>query len=134
MKNFDELKSFYEALPADFEGFCQMSDEATFAFDKLPEFSSLFKGRNFINEMHLFSEKTQESIVIRHFNEGFLCESVNLGDFADKEIEIYLGKNDKKVKIAQIWVAEKDALCEDFEVLKLKFSAFAGFIKGDENE
>jgi CRISPR type III-associated protein (TIGR04423 family) len=42
-----------------------------------------------------------------------------------------MGIDTLKVKMAQVWEKEADALCEGMDVMKLKKVVFAGFEKGE---
>ena len=63
-----------------------------------------------------------------------MVSTTPLNEVKNKEtdIEIYHAINGLKVKMAQIWVAEEDELCDGMKVNKLKKVVFAGFAKGDD--
>lgn len=85
----------------------------------------------FIYEAHFCNAK--ESVSIRQINDGWLVSTIDISNIDTKDIELYLsdikGFN-YSVKMAQIWKAEKDELCEGMEVLKLQKVVFAGFHNG----
>lgn len=140
MLNKEQLKSFYESLQGDFEGYIQLSDSKNFILlqnEKLPLWQTLHNAHNFIIEANFFNG--DRSITIRQINASFAVLDENISHLKDtKNIEItyksFLTQNGKKAKIAQIWEEENDALCENFSVLKPKYLLFCGFTKGNENE
>ena len=89
----------------------------------------------FIYEAYFYNNK--ESISIKQINDSWLVSTTILPtDLTQDDIKEYL--TDIKdfnyiVKMAQIWEAENDLLCENMKVRKLKKVVFAGFkeIKND---
>lgn len=80
----------------------------------------------FVYEAH-FSNGS-ESIAIRQQNDVW---AVSRSNIEDAEFETFDAIAGLKVKMAQIWKAESDFLCEGMEVMKLKKVVFVGFAKGD---
>jgi len=79
----------------------------------------------FVYEAHFTN--TQESIVVRQINDVWMVSSTNIENV---ETEIFHAIGDLKVKMAQVWTTESDALCEGMDVIKLQKVVFAGFAEG----
>ena len=82
----------------------------------------------FIYEAH-FCNGTH-SIQIRQVNDSWLVSETDISGVNDIDTQTYISDIEHfpyKVKMAQIWKIEKDALCENMEVKKLKKVVFAGF-------
>ncbi len=79
----------------------------------------------FVYEAH-FSNGS-ESIMIRQQNSDWI---VSITDIKEVEREVFHGIANLKVKMAQIWEAKADELCEGMEVMKLQKVVFAGFENG----
>jgi len=111
-----------------FEGYVQFSHRP---IDKNRD---IFIGKNpkvedekgFIYEAHFYNGS--ESISIRQVNDGWLVDEHKNTSLNDTQI--YMGIDGLKIKMAQIWKAESDELCEGMEVMKLKKVVFAGFENG----
>lgn len=138
MKTFNELKSFYENLNSEFEGYIQMSDEK---LDKifsskqtLPSWEDLHKNKNFIFEACFFDG--DRSLTIRQINNAFVVIDEKLSNYENKTEEIFIAKSLEnnmklKAKITQIWEEKEDENCENIKVLKPTLLLFSGFTKGD---
>ena len=138
MKTFNELKSFYESLNGEFEGYIQMSDEK---LDKifsskqtLPSWEDLHKNKNFIFEACFFDG--DRSLTIRQINNAFVVIDEKLSNYENKTEEIFIAKSLEnnmklKAKITQIWEEKEDKNCENLQVLKATLLLFSGFTKGD---
>jgi CRISPR type III-associated protein (TIGR04423 family) len=138
MKTFNELKSFYENLNGEFEGYIQMSDEK---LDKilsskqtLPSWEDLHKNKNFIFEACFFDG--DRSLTIRQMNNAFVVIDEKLSNYENKTEEIFIAKSLEnnmklKAKITQIWEEKEDKNCENLQVLKATLLLFSGFTKGD---
>ena len=138
MKTFNELKSFYENLNGEFEGYIQMSDEK---LDKifsskqtLPSWEDLHKNKNFIFEACFFDG--DRSLTIRQINNAFVVIDEKLSNYENKTEEIFIAKSLEnnmklKAKITQIWEEKEDKNCENLQVLKATLLLFSGFTKGD---
>ena len=138
MKTFNELKSFYENLNGEFEGYIQMSDEK---LDKilsskqtLPSWEDLHKNKNFIFEACFFDG--DRSLTIRQMNNAFVVIDEKLSNYENKTEEIFIAKSlennmNLKAKITQIWEEKEDKNCENLQVLKATLLLFSGFTKGD---
>jgi len=103
--------------------------------DKNPNVATPKNG--FVYEAH-FSNGTN-SIMIRQQNAGWIVSETDLSAVETKDTELYaLEKTahlkdvkSKWVKMAQIWEAKEDELCEGMKVMKLKKVVFAGFEKDE---
>ena len=84
----------------------------------------------FIYEAHFCNDK--ESISIKQINNKWLVSKTDISNIADADTQEFVTDIEKfsKVKMAQIWKIEKDTLCEDMKVKKLKKVVFMGFIDG----
>ena len=121
----------------DYQGYVQFSHRP---IDKEKD---IFNGKSikiedengFIYEAYFCNDK--ESISIKQINDSWLVSTTILPtDLTQDDIKEYL--TDIKdfnyiVKMAQIWEAENDLLCENMRVKKLRKVVFAGFkeIKND---
>ncbi len=146
MKKEDIIKIINEKYK-DYEGYVQFSHRP---IDK--EKDIFFEGKKvnisdedgFIYEAHFYNGT--ESIQIKQINDSWLIStSVNI---SDKDIQLYVSDIkdfNYKIKMAQIWEAEEDLLCEldknskdetikGFKVKKLKKVVFVGFKKEDQND
>jgi CRISPR type III-associated protein (TIGR04423 family) len=84
----------------------------------------------FIYEAH-FSNKLK-SISIKQINSYWIINetdisNIDLTNNDNKNIEIYIGIDNLKIKMAQIWEEKEDALCENMKVKQLKKVVFVGF-------
>lgn len=138
MKTFNELKSFYENLNGEFEGYIQMSDEKLdkiFSLKQtLPSWEDLHKNKNFIFEACFFDG--DRSLTIRQINNAFVVIDEKLSNYENKTEEIFIAKSLEnnmklKAKITQIWEEKEDKNCENLQVLKATLLLFSGFTKGD---
>jgi CRISPR type III-associated protein (TIGR04423 family) len=138
MKTFNELKSFYENLNGEFEGYIQMSDgklDKIFSSKQtLPSWEDLHKNKNFIFEACFFDG--DRSLTIRQMNNAFVVIDEKLSNYENKTEEIFIAKSLEnnmklKAKITQIWEEKEDKNCENLQVLKATLLLFSGFTKGD---
>jgi CRISPR type III-associated protein (TIGR04423 family) len=84
----------------------------------------------FIYEAHFWNEAEKKSISIKQINSDWLVDEVENVPLTDTQT--YYAINNLKVRMAQIWDdTEKDELCADMPVLKLKKVVFAGFKRGN---
>jgi CRISPR type III-associated protein (TIGR04423 family) len=81
-----------------------------------------------IYEAHFSNGKT--SVCIKLINDKWLLSETDITEIPQDDIEEFYAKSSLKVKMAQIWVTEKDELCANFEVNKLQAVVFAGFEGG----
>jgi len=87
----------------------------------------------FIYEAHFCNGA--ESIQIRQVNDSWFVSTTDISNVRDTQDYISDIENfPYKVKMAQIWKAEEDPLCEDMQAKKLQKVVFAGFKKGDLND
>lgn len=134
MKNNQEVINYINNLK-NYCGYVQFSDEKIRECDIFKEYQDiqLIPTQGFIYEAH-FCNGT-ESIAIKQINDGWLVSKTSLSEVQNKEkdMQVYHAINGLQVKMAQIWEAENDPLCENMPVLKLKKVVFAGF-EGENNE
>jgi len=124
-KNREEIVEYINTLKG-YEGYVQFShrpiDMGKDVFiDKDP---SIEDENGFVYEAHFANGK--ESISVHQINDGWLVSKTNIENV---ETEIYKAIDTLKVKTAQIWGKERDALCENMEVMNLKKVVFAGFLE-----
>jgi CRISPR type III-associated protein (TIGR04423 family) len=134
MKKEDIVKTINEDY-RDYEGYVQFSHRPidikkdVFKDGKKVEIED---ESGFVYEAH-FCNST-ESIAIKQINSDWLVSKTSLSEVKNEktDIQTYHAINGLKVKMAQIWDdTEKDELCENMPVMKLKKVVFAGF-KGDD--
>ena len=98
--------------------------------EKVDFFTSL--ENPFIIEGLLWCESEQKSIMIRHTGKYFIYE-YDLELIPNEYLvpKAYLphrlGDEVKNVRFKQLWLPEKDPLCEDMEVMTMKALIFTGF-------
>ena len=136
LKTKDELEKYYNTLEDLFEGYIQMSDRRIKHIfktpAKLPKWEEIHSGSNYILEMAFYNPKNKQSILIRQQNDHwFIIEKELKGD--EPTDSFFTLEDSLKMKIAQIWVEEKDEFCNDWSVLEPKYLMFAGFEKGEES-
>lgn len=131
-KDKTEILKYINSLRG-YEGYVQFSHR------KIAKERDIFVGRKpdvktdqkgFVYEAHFYNETTKTSIGIKQSNESWLVSETILTDEKyDVSYEEYISdiENFPKIKMAQIWKAEADTLCEEMEVKKLKKVVFAGF-------
>lgn len=121
-----------------FEGYVWKSDESSpeVLQNQVYDFQSISKNP-FIIEALLFSKENNISIHIQHTCIYQIAE-YDLNALKEKEAVFekkeYLPhphrlKDISKVNFQQVWMEEKDPLCESMPVLKLKAIIFCGFNK-----
>ncbi len=138
-KEHDNIKD----IPSgNYEGYlwnCQEKEPEVFWGEKFLDFKE-WKDFPFVIEGFLYEEKNgiERSIFIRYTDEYTIYEfDLNEISKSGGVLEQYeyiphrLGppKVIKKVKFKQLWLPEKDPLCKDMPVLKLKTHLFTGFVK-----
>ena len=107
----------------DYEGYVQFSHRAIdLEKDLFPREDDIEVGDGFVYEAHFCKDNT--TIAIRQLNHEWI---VSKTDISNAQEEIFYGIADLKIKMAQIWEAEPDALCEGMEVMRLQKVVFAGF-------
>ena len=82
----------------------------------------------FIYEAHFCNGS--QSILIRQINDIWLVGKTDISEAEEEDMQTYISDIEAwnyRIKMAQIWEQEQDALCEDMEVKKLKKVVFAGF-------
>ena len=133
LKSKDEVVEYINKNLKDYEGYVQFSHRAIdiekdVFIEKEPKVEY---EAGFIYEAHFSNGK--KSIMIRQQNDAWVVSTTNI---EDAEFETFHGVAGLKVKMAQIWEAKADELCEGMEVMKLQKVVFAGFVvenkKGEE--
>lgn len=122
-----ELLNYINSLKG-YQGYIQMSDKPISNIWKNFSEISFSPLRGFVYEAHFFNGT--DSVSIKQINSSWLVDETK--NVPRTDTQIYFAKDGLKVQMAQIWEAEKDPLCEDMKVLKLKKVVFAGFAKGDD--
>ena len=139
MKNkylYEEKEKLIEDIKKlrNYEGYIQFSDtkiRACDLFQKDDDIATKIEPtKGFIYEAHFYNEITKTSIAIKQLNGSLLVsETVLTDEKYDVSYEEYISDIEKfsKIRMAQIWEAESDTLCEDMKVKKLQKVIFAGF-------
>ncbi len=124
-KNETEVINYINGLKG-YQGYIQMSDNAI--KDIWHNFSDInFTPKSgFVYEAHFFNGK--DSIAIRQINNEWIVDEVE--NVPMDNVQVFEGKHNIKVKMAQVWEETKDELCENMPVQKLKKVVFAGFEGG----
>lgn len=96
------------------------------------DFSQLDENQ-FVMEALLWNEEEKMSIMVRHTGK-YHIQQIKLDELpvghqlVEKAyLPHRLGDEVKNVRFKQLWVPEKDPLCEDMEVLTMKALIFTGF-------
>jgi len=125
-KNRAEVIEYINGLK-EYEGYVQFSHRAIdLDRDLFPRDNDIADEKGFVYEAHFY--KDNQSIMIRQINDGWI---VSQTDTTDAAFEVFHGIADLKIRMAQIWEPEPDALCEGMSVMKLKKVVFAGFEKDE---
>ena len=143
-KSRTEVIEYINSLKA-YEGYVQFSDTPLRECDVFEGYQDikLTPTKGFVYEAHFTNGK--ESIMIRQQNAEWVVSTTDdISKVEEKDMNLYaLEKTshlkDVKsewVKMAQIWEAKADKLCDGMEVMKLQKVVFAGFVekKGEEND
>ncbi len=75
-----------------------------------------------------------ESIQIRQVNDSWLVSTTDISNVDENDTQKYISDIENfpyDVKMAQIWEAKEDPLCEGMQVKKLTKVVFTGFFKGE---
>lgn len=111
------------------EGYVQFShrplDSQKDIWEKTAPKSIDVQEEGFVVEAYFYDDT--DSITIYRHNEFWYVDEVNISDINGDDMQKYMTKHGRYVKMAQIWKAEEDEYCEDMKVLKLKKVVFAGF-------
>jgi len=126
-KSKEELVAYINSLKA-YQGYVQFSHRP---IDKTKD---IFIDRNpqvededgFIYEAHFYNGKN--SITIKQINKCWLVDEIK--DTPLDDTQSYTAIHNLKVRMAQIWEATPDELCEGMKVKKLQKVVFAGFENG----
>jgi len=126
-KDREEIENYINKLKS-YEGYVQFShrpiDLKKDIFPKSDDIDENDFKDGFIYEVHFFNGK--DSITIKQINESWLVDKVE--NIPLKDTQTYMGINNLKIKMAQIWEEKPDELCEGMEVKKLQKVVFAGFV------
>ncbi len=134
MKTQKQITEFINTLN-DYEGFIRYShrplqtETDIFIQGNAPHVDDT---EGFIIEGHFCNGR--ESITINQVNDKWYIDRTDINDIAQEDIVEFLTFPqgfDYRVKMAQIWQEERQELCENFPVRKLKKIVFAGFQQGD---
>jgi len=136
----NEFATIYDGLNGEYQGYIQMSDKRIehvyVNASKLPDLDTLYVNTNnevsdvnYVLEMALFDPDTQDSVLVRQHNDGWLNMKKNLKDISldDKDSYFSAKEDEPKMKIAQIWEEVSNEFCEGWDVLEPKYLMFAGF-------
>jgi len=132
-KNREEVINYINGLKG-YEGYVQFSDSKIRECDIFKGFQDieLTPTKGFIYEAHFYNDKDKNSITIRQINDSWLVSTTNISNIEKKDTQSYLSDIkdfNYKIRMAQIWEAKPDDLCEGMEVKKLTKVVFAGFEK-----
>ena len=133
-KTKDEIVEYINNL-AGYQGYIQYSnrpiDKKTDIFIKDEPKVELNGG--FIYEAHFCNGN--QSISVKQINDSWYIDETDISNIPENDTEEFISEIQgiPKIKMAQIWEKEKDALCENMEVMKLKKVVFAGF-EGDTDD
>jgi CRISPR type III-associated protein (TIGR04423 family) len=135
--SYKELINFLNSLDNNFEGYIQFSHrpinkEKDIFINKEIKIEN---EEGFIYEAHFCNGK--KSISIKQINDKWIISEFDISNIDNNDIDEYetnIKNFNYKVKMAQIWQKEKDPLCENLEINRLKTIVFAGFEKGEDND
>ena len=133
----EEVLSYINSALSSYRGYVQFSHRPLKQIDIFEESdpSVAMDEDGFVYEAHF--SNGDKSIRIRQVNDAWLVSETSIDNVENKDIALYALEKTKYlekvtsnwVKMAQIWKPEKDDLCENMEVMKLKKVVFAGFEK-----
>lgn len=130
MKNKNEVIEYINALKG-YEGYTQFSHRPIDVTKDIFEKGKVIEVKDeegFIYEAHFCN--AEESISIRQLNDSWLVSTTDISDIPKEDIQTYHSINGI-VKMAQVWEAREDELCEGMRVKKLRKVVFAGFVGGE---
>ena len=125
-KNRQEILKYINSLKG-YEGYVQFSDRPIEDIWTQKSDISVDAKDGFVYEAHFYNGS--DSISIKQVNDVWLVDETK--DTPLTDTQAFVGINNLKVKMAQIWEAKEDPLCEDMQVKKLKKVVFVGFEKGE---
>ncbi len=125
-KNKQAIIAYINSLKG-YEGYVQFSDRPIEDIWTQRGDVNIDAKDGFVYEAHLYNGS--DSISIKQVNDVWLVDETK--DIPLTDTEIFVGINNLKVKMAQIWEAKEDPLCEGMKVKKLTKVVFAGFEKGE---
>lgn len=131
MKKEDIVKKINDNY-RDYEGYVQFSHRP---IDKTKDI--FYDGKKveihnedgFIYEAHFCNDA--KSISIRQLNDSWMIATTDITNIDKKDTQTYIGIDNLKVKMAQIWEDVEDELCENMQVKKLQKVVFLGFKRGE---
>lgn len=135
MKNKTEVIEYINELK-NYQGYVQFSHrpidkEKDIFIDIQPKVED---EKGFIYEASFCNEL--ESITIKQLNDSWKIATTDIKNIKTEDIQTYLTdiKELPNIKMAQIWEAKEDELCEGMEVKELQKVVFIGFEKGEKND
>ena len=128
-KNRQEILEYINSLEG-YEGYVQFSDRPIENIWTQKSNISTDAKDGFVYEAHFYNGS--DSISIKQVNDVWLVDETK--DTPLTDTQDFVGINNLKVKMAQIWEAKVDPLCEGMKVKKLKKVVFVGFEKGEKND
>ena len=115
-----------------YEGYIQFSDTKIRACDIFQKddgiATKIDPTKGFVYEAHF--SNGEESISIKQVNATWLVCVTDISNITEEDTEIFHAL-EQNVKMAQIWEAKEDELCEGMKVKKLQKVVFVGFVKGE---
>ena len=137
-KSRTEIIEYINSLK-NYEGYVQFSDTPLRECDVFEGYQDikLTPTKGFVYESHFSNGK--ESIMIRQQNAEWVVSETDISKVENEDINLYAlektshlkGVKSKWVKMAQIWEAKEDELCNGMDVMKLQKVVFVGFEKGE---
>lgn len=121
-KNKKEIIDYINNLKG-YEGYIQFSNRPIEDIFKTKTNIHVEEKGGFIYEAYFFNGT--DSISIKQINDLWLVDEIK--NISTSDTQTFIGINDIKVKMAQIWEEAEDALCENMKVKKLSKIVFAGF-------
>lgn len=141
---FKQLESLTQIPGKNYEGYLWLSDKKTpgeiTGVTNLTHYEQNKKPANpFIREAYLYDKNEKLSVSIKHVPGRYLINCFDLAklseDVKTKEKKFIAHKDlPGKLRFKEIWAAEKDENCENFDVLKKKATVFTGFAKEAEDD
>ena len=124
-KNRQEILEYINSLKG-YEGYVQFSDRPIEDIWTQKNDISVDAKDGFVYEVHFYNGS--DSISIKQINNVWLVDETK--DIPLTDTELFVGINNLKVKMAQIWEVKEDPLCEGMQVKKLTKVVFVGFQGG----
>jgi len=130
--NLEEIINYINSLEG-YQGYVQFSHrEIDIKKDVFIDTNPKIENeKGFIYEAHFCNGKN--SITIKQINDSFMIIENSVENIDKRDIDIFKGISNLKIKMAQIWEEIEDEDFDEFKVKKLKNVVFYGF-KGDEDD